>query len=384
MDVVSIVKCDDYQLNKVKQSISKSLEYLGGLSSFVKPGERVLLKVNLLMKRKPEKVTTTHPVVAQALAELVIEAGGKPIIGDSPGGYHFYTRSTLEGIYETCGMKEAAEKSGSELNYNTEMFDIPYPEGKLMKTIKTIKPVLEVDKIINVPKIKTHMMTVYSGAVKNLFGIIPGSYKAEYHLRFEDSLDFADVLIDLCQFAKPVLTVMDAVIGMEGYGPTNGNPRKVGLIIASANPYALDVVASSVIGLQPEQVPTIVKSNKRGLCTGKIQDIKILGENLSEVKVSDFYKPTLKLSFNFYNLLLPKFISKWLNRKMKAKPVFIHPQCKECGICAKNCPPQAIRMINGKPQVNLDKCISCFCCHELCNFDAVRIKRPWFLKMILK
>lgn len=384
MDKIAVVKCSDYEISKVKQSIAKSLDYLGGIASFVKPGEKVLLKVNLLIRRKPEKVTTTHPAIAQAMAELVKEAGGIPIIGDSPGGYHFYNQKTLETVYETCGMKDAAEKGGAELNYNTENQDIPYPEGRLIKSIKTIKPVLEVDKIINLPKIKTHAMTVYSGAVKNLFGIIPGSFKAEYHLRFEDSFDFADLLIDLCSFAKPVLTVMDAVVGMEGYGPTNGSPRQVGLIIAGANPYALDVVAGSIIGLEPRQIPTVVKSAERGLCTGKLEDIEVLGEKVSDIAVPDYYKPTLKLSFNFYNLLLPKAISKWLNRNMKAKPVFCFDICKGCGMCAKSCPPQAIKMIGDKPHVDLNRCISCFCCHELCNFDAVRIKRPWFLKLILK
>ncbi len=202
------------------------------------------------MKRKPEKVTTTHPALAQGLAELVIEAGGKPVIGDSPGGYHYYTGNTLASVYEACGMTEAAKKSRAELNYNTDVIDIPYPEGKIIKSIKTIRPVIEADKIINIPKIKTHMMTVYSGAVKNLFGIIPGAYKPEYHLRFEDTSDFADLLIGLCLFSKPVLTVMDAVIGMEGYGPTNGNPKNVGLIISGSDPYALDMVASYIIGIK--------------------------------------------------------------------------------------------------------------------------------------
>ena len=381
---MSIVKCDNYEIDNVKASIKKSLDYLGGMASFIKPGEKVLLKVNLLMKRKPDKVTTTHPTLAQALAELVIEAGGFPIIGDSPGGYHFYNKKTLESVYETCGMKEAAEKSNAELNYNTEVIDVPYPQGKIMKSIKTIKPVLEVDKIINIPKIKTHMMTVYSGAVKNLFGIIPGSFKAEYHLRFEDTNDFADLLVDICQFAKPTLTVMDAVIGMEGYGPTNGSPKKVGLIIAGSNPYELDVIAAKVIGLEPKEIPTVKKSMERGLCSGSLQDINLLGEQIESVYVSDFKIPTRKLSFNFYNLLLPKFISKRLNRFMKAKPRFNHKTCKSCGVCAKSCPPKAISMEGGKPIVDLDQCISCFCCHELCDYNAVEIKRPWLIRIILR
>ncbi|MCX7710903.1 MAG: DUF362 domain-containing protein [Clostridia bacterium] len=384
MSKVSIAKCESYEIEKVKSAIRESIEHLGGVSSFVKPREKVLLKVNLLMRRKPEKVTTTHPSFAQALAELVIEAGGKPIIGDSPGGYHFYTKGTLEAVYETCGMKDAAEKSGAELSYNTDMIDVSYPEGKIMKNIKTIRPVLEVDKIINIPKIKTHMMTVYSGAVKNLFGIIPGSFKAEYHLRFEDTGDFADLLIDICMFAKPVLTVMDAVIGMEGYGPTNGTPKKVGLVISSANPYALDVAATNIIGLKPEQVPTIQRSAARGLCTINIKDIEILGESLEKVRVMDFKKPTVKVAFNFYNILLPKFVTKALNRIIKPYPCFKMDVCKGCGVCAKSCPPKVIEMKNGKPVVDLNKCIRCFCCHELCNYDAVDIKRPLFIRMLLR
>jgi uncharacterized protein (DUF362 family) len=384
MDRIAIVKCEQYEYEKVREAIQTSIDLLGGMSEFVKPGEKVLLKVNLLMRRKPEKVTTTHPTFAQALAELVSEAGGIPIIGDSPGGYHFYTKNVLEAVYETCGMKEAAEKSGAELNYNTDMLDVPYPEGKIMKSIKTIRPVLEVDKIINIPKIKTHMMTVYSGAVKNLFGIIPGSYKAEYHLRFEDTGDFADLLTDLCSFAKPVLTVMDAVIGMEGYGPTNGNPKKVGLVLAASNPYALDVAASHIIGLKPEQVPTIRKSVERGLCRDNIRELEILGEDIGKVRVPDFKKPTVKVAFNFYNILLPKFISRWLNRVIKPNPCFKYDICKGCGVCAKSCPPKAIDMVDGKPVVRLNQCIRCFCCHELCNFNAVDIKRPWFLRLLLK
>lgn len=384
MSRVALAKCEDYEIDNVRRAIRQALHHIGGISSFVKPGDKVLLKVNLLMKRKPERVTTTHPSLAQALAELVIEAGGIPMIGDSPGGYHFYNKKVLEGVYETCGMKEAAEKSGASLNYDTEMIDVPYHQGKIMKIIKTIRPVIEADKIINIPKIKTHMMTVYSGAVKNMFGIIPGSYKAEYHLRFEDTGDFSDLLIDICGFSKPVLTVMDAVLGMEGYGPTAGNPKKVGLVIAGTNPYELDVVAASIIGLEPHQVPTIRKSKERGLTTGSIKDIEISGEVLDNVRVTDFKKPTKKVAFNLYNVLLPKFITKRIDTLIKPTPRINFEKCKGCGVCKKSCPPKAITIKEGKPYIDFKKCIRCFCCHELCNIEAIDIKRPWFLKLLLR
>lgn len=380
MGIVAISKCEDYEIDQVRKAVREALAPIGGIEAFVKPGDKVLLKVNLLLRRKPEKVTTTHPSLAQVLAELVKEAGGIPMIGDSPGGYHFYSGKVLASVYETCGMKEAAENSGAELNYNTEMIDVPFHQGKLMKSIKTIKPVLEADKIINLPKIKTHMMTVYSGAVKNLFGVIPGSYKAEYHLRFEDKGDFADLLIDICSFAKPVLTVMDAVMGMEGYGPTAGNPKKVGLILAGKSPYEIDVIASGIIGLKPTEVPTIIKSKERGFLE---EEIITVGAELKDIQVKDFKKPTRQFEFNFYSILLPKFVRRRIEGYIKPKPAFDLKQCKGCEACAKSCPPHAIEMVEGKPVLKLEKCIRCFCCHELCTYEAIKVKKPLFLKWLL-
>jgi uncharacterized protein (DUF362 family)/Pyruvate/2-oxoacid:ferredoxin oxidoreductase delta subunit len=381
---VSLVRCRDYDFPRVKASVRQSLELLGGISAFVKPGERVLLKVNLLIRRKPEKATTTHPAVARALAELVREAGGKPVIGDSPGGYHFYTASTLRLVYETCGMTEAARESGAELNWDTKVVEVPYPEGRRIKLVKTIRPVREVDKIISVSKLKTHGMTVYSGAVKNLFGIVPGRYKGEYHLRFEDVDDFADLLVDLCLFAKPVLSVMDAVVGMEGYGPTSGRPRVVGLIISSPDPYALDVVAAEIIGLKGRQVPTIRKSAERGLCPLNAEQLTVVGERVPDVAVPTFSKPTVRVALNYYGLLLPAGLKRWMDNLVKPKPRLNADACTGCGECEKACPPKAIKMMDRRPSVNLDACIRCFCCNELCPRGAFAIARPWFLRLLLR
>jgi uncharacterized protein (DUF362 family) len=384
MSEVSIVRCPDYQHEKVKAAVRESLDLLGGIPAFVKPGDRVLLKVSLLMKRKPEKATTTHPAVVRAVAELVREAGGKPLIGDSPGGYHFYTRATLASVYETCGMREAAEASGAELNYDTEAIDVPFPGGTVVKMVKTIRPVLDADLIISIPKLKTHMMTVYSGAVKNMFGVIPGSYKAEYHLRFEDTGDFADLLIDLCRLTKPALTVMDAIVGMEGYGPTAGSPRTVGLVIASRDPYALDAAAARLIGLDPRRVPTIVRAEQRGLCAADMTGIRVLGEPVEDVAVPDFEKPTVKVAFNYYSLFLPRWLKRRLDKVIKPRPRFNHDICVGCGMCARGCPPKTIAMKEGKPEVELARCIRCFCCSELCAHGAVSIVRPWFIRMVLR
>ena len=384
MNDVSIVRCPGYDIGMVRAAVRHSLLQLGGIEAFVSPGDKVLLKANLLMRRKPETATTTHPAIVQAVAELVRQAGGKPLICDSPGGYNFHTAGTLDSVYETCGMKQAAKASGAELSYDTEVVDVPWPNGRMMKSVKTIRPVLDADKIINLPKLKTHMMMVYSGAVKNLFGIIPGSHKTEYHFRFEDENDFAGVLLDICEFAKPALTIMDAVVGMEGYGPTNGHPRQVGLVLASADPYKLDVVAASIIGLDPKKVPTIREAAARGHCTFRAEDVETAGPALADVAVLDFDKPTTKVAFNVYDWILPKPVAKWLDKRLKAKPRFKLQVCKGCGECARSCPAKAIELVDHKPVVEMGKCISCFCCHELCRYDAVDIKRPWIMRVLMR
>jgi uncharacterized protein (DUF362 family)/Pyruvate/2-oxoacid:ferredoxin oxidoreductase delta subunit len=384
MKKVVLAGCSSYGIDEVRQAVKASVDLLGGMRAFVNPGERVLLKANLLMRRKPERATTTHPAVVQAVAELVAEAGGRPVIFDSPGGYTFHTRGTLESLYEVCGMKDAARAGHAELCYETEVLDAPFERGRMIKNIKTLKCVPEADRIINIPKLKTHMMMGMSGAVKNLFGIVPGGFKTEYHFRFEDENEFAGAIVDICEFAKPALTVVDAVVGMEGNGPANGEPRHIGFILAGADPYALDVAAAGVLGLEPASIPTIRESARRGLCSGKIKDVRIIGEKLDAAAVPGFKKPDNHVAFNIYNWLLPKFAAKRLNRLMKFKPVFRHGACRGCGVCAQSCPAKAIVMNNDKPVVDLYKCISCFCCHELCNFDAVDIRKPWLFKVLFR
>jgi uncharacterized protein (DUF362 family) len=384
MNKVSIIKCETYDINRVRNSVRASIDHLGGIKAFVQPGEKVLLKVNLLMEKTPNEATTTHPSVVQALAELVLEAGGTPIICDNPGGHHFYDKNSLEDLYKTTGMEEVAQKTGACLNYDTNLVEISYPQGNILKNIKTIKPIIEADKIINVPKIKTHVMTIYTGAVKNLFGIIPGNYKAQYHLKFGDIRDFSNMLIDLFQFAKPVLTVMDAIIGMEGFGPSNGNPRQVGLVLASHNPFALDAVGAKIIGLRPSDVPTIKTSIKRGLFSGDLKDVEIAGEVLDKVRVEDYNIPTRRLAINTVNFLLPRSLVRWISSSTKSWPVFNHEDCRSCKICKENCPPKAIHMEKDYPIVDYDKCIGCFCCHELCAYKAVKIKRPLLVRILSK
>lgn len=380
MEKVSLIACENYEYNKVKKAIDESFINLGGIDKFIKAGDKVLLKINLLMKKKPEEATTTHPVFVEALIRAIQEAGGIVTIADSPGG--LYNERVLKSIYSFCGIADVAKRTGAILNYDTSFEELAYPEGELIKSFPIIRPVLDADIVITVPKLKTHGMTLYTGAVKNLFGTIPGTYKAEYHFRMQDKKDFCNMLVDLCQLVKPQLTFMDAIIGMEGNGPSGGSPRKIAAVLAGENPYAVDLIAASIIGIKPDEVYTIANSIRRGLCPPKISNIIIEGDALEDFKISDYKLPDSK-SVDFLEGW-PKFIQKRLNRWLSPKPVFIHELCIGCRDCEKNCPPKVIQMVDNKPYVNLNECIKCFCCQELCPKKAVEIKRAKWVERLLR
>ncbi len=379
MEIVSLIKCDDYRYEKVRQALEKSFENLGGVKKYVNHGETALLKLNLLMKKKPEEATTTHPVFAKALAEILIEHGVKVIIGDSPGGP--FNEKILKGIYKVCGMEEVAKDTGAILNYNTNSVDIKNENGLILKRITAIEILEKVDKVISVSKLKTHGMMMFTGAVKNMFGIVAGLDKAEYHVRMPNNKDFSNALVDICLVADPVLSFMDGIVGMEGAGPSGGDPRKVGAVIASTSPYHLDVVATSIIGLKPTKVPTVQRCVERGLCKGNLDDIKLKGDRIEEFILNDFVIPEIR-SLDLLEGKLPKFMRDIINGLLQPKPVFIHEKCMGCSDCAKNCPPHVIKMVDNRPIVNLDECIRCFCCQELCPVKAVDIHRPLLMKLL--
>lgn len=381
MEKVSLVKCQDYNYNLVKDAIEESFENLGGVRKYIDSGDKVLLKLNLLMKKRPEDATTTHPMFAKALAEILIKNGAEVIIGDSPGGP--FNPSTLRGVYKACGIEEIAKDLKIILNYNTDVVDMRNENGLILKRITAIEVLNEVDKVISVSKLKTHGMMMFTGAVKNMFGIVAGLEKAEYHVRMPEIKDFSNALVDICVAAKPILSFMDGIIGMEGAGPSAGDPRMIGAVIASTSPYHLDVVATSIIGLKPIKVPTIQRCVERGLCKGNFEDVELVGNSIEKFKLNDFIVPEIR-SLDLLEGKLPKFLRDIINELIQPKPVFLHNKCIGCGDCAKNCPPHVIDMINDKPVVNLDGCIRCFCCQELCPVKAVDIHRPILMKLLAK
>ncbi|MGB8452322.1 MAG: DUF362 domain-containing protein [Anaerocolumna sp.] len=381
MKSVSIIQCENYDYEKVEKAVFECLDNLSEIKNVIKKDARVLVKVNLLKKNLPEDAVTTHPAVAEAIVRYLQGMGCRVIVGDSPGGA--FTKKRLEEIYRAAGMLKVAEKTGCELNYDTSEVEILNPKAEKLKRMQIIKIAEEVDFVVSAAKLKTHGMMMYTGAVKNLFGVIPGLTKAEYHLKMISIENFADHLVDICEYIAPVFSVIDAVDGMEGDGPSAGEKRHVGLIMASENPYVLDVAAAHLIGLKPSQVPTIQVAVERGLCSGEFEDVTVQGCPPETLQIPPFKLPK---SFN-QGLLggkVPKFLENYLINALRSKPVINYNKCISCGECQRGCPAGIIDMSSGKPKPDLGKCISCFCCHELCPVKAVDIKRHWLHRKLFK
>ncbi len=379
MDRVSLQKCDRYQYLEVKKTLYRSFENLGGLSEYVKPGERVLLKLNLLMRKNPEEGVTTHPIFVKALGDILSEYGCTVVIGDSPGGP--FNKAALKGVYRGCGIEEIAKNSNFELNYNTKEMVRSNPEAVILKEITAIEVLDQVDKVISVSKLKTHGMMKFTGAVKNMYGIVPGLIKAEYHFQYPELKNFSNMLVDVSRYKTPVLSFMDGIVGMEGEGPSSGDLRKVGAVIASSSPYALDAVACQLVKIDPLTVPTIQRSIERGLIQQDFSNILLKGVPLGEFGLEPFKTPEI-VDVNFAKGRVPGFLEGPVNRVLLPRPVFEHDRCISCGDCKKVCPAQVIHFENKKPYADLKNCIRCFCCQELCPVKAVHVKHS-LLKRLL-
>lgn len=378
---VMVIRCDRYEVQKIKRLITEGLQPWGGMAAFVKPEQRVLLKVNLLMAKKPEEVTTTHPAMVQAVAELVQAVGGKPVIGDSPGGP--FTTALLQRVYRRTGMEVVAQETGAELNWEFGAVERSFPDGKILKTITVGKYIDQADVIINLPKLKTHGMTKMSGAVKNLYGSIPGLLKAEYHLNMQDISDFSNVLCDIALCVAPQLSIMDGIIGMEGEGPSGGTPVHLNTILISPNPFALDVAVAELVRIKQEKIPTIKAAGERGLIS-RPEEIELMGEPLKNLHPASFESPDINYSAKLLERFLPGALGGAITNLLRPKPIFDADLCVQCGDCIRSCPPQVISKRDKGVEADLSRCIRCFCCQELCPKIAVRVHRPVLGRLLFR
>ncbi len=376
MTVVAAKKCESYQAAELSEKLDSLLDEIGGLDNFINQGARVLFKTNLLMGKEPEAAVTTNPEFIRALARRVKALGAEVVIADSPGGP--FNEKLLKRAYQKSGLYQLAAEEGLELNYNTESSRHQYHAGKINKSFQLASYLESADLVINLPKLKTHGLTMYTGAVKNLFGCIPGVLKAEYHLRMQSVYDFSRMLNDLAGLVAPELTIMDAVVGMEGEGPSNGRPKEFNYLLASTSPYYLDLAAVRLLGINPEEnVPSISAALKDQII--KKENLELRGDQL--VAPSEVEIPKIEKENNLLDAKLPDFLSDILEKFLRPKPIFKEDKCVGCRTCAENCPPGAITMVDNFPEVELETCIRCFCCQELCPYDAVEIKYPLLARL---
>ena len=381
-DTVSVVPLDGYDKNTARAALESLLEPLGGLD-FIKSEQTVVIKANLVSAMKPEQAATTHPVLLCALCDMLTERGAEVIVGDSPGG--LYNAAFLNRVYNQTGVREVCEH-GAELNSDFTEKRAEYKDAKVLKSFTYTGYLDKADYIINFCKLKSHGMMGMSCAAKNMFGTIPGVIKPEYHYRFPKYEDFADMIVDLDEYFHPVLNIADAVVGMEGNGPTAGTAKKMGFLLASHSPHTLDMLASHLIGFTKEELPILNAAYMRGLVPENVDELNIVGST-EGLEVKDFERvverKSLRFSSNTKNPI-KKLFAVTAQSILKTKPYLIKSECVGCGICAGICPAKAIVIKDKKAVIDREKCIRCFCCQEFCPKSAMKVKRSFIANIFYK
>jgi len=368
MTKVAAVKADSYDPHIVQGAITEMLAHLGGISQFIQPGDRVLVKPNMLEAVEKGLCVTTHPEVVRAVIREVKKVGAIPVVGDSPG-----MTGTLKAA-EKCGILAVCNEENVELVPFDDTVELTFPDGVTVKRFVVARRLSEVDKVISLAKMKTHTFMGATGATKNLFGFIVGMQKAQFHLRMQARHEFAAMLIDLANCVKPVLSIVDGVMGMEGNGPRNGSPIQAGILLAGENCFAVDIVMAEVMGFNPEDVPLTDLALKQGL-TPPLAGIDVVG-SAKDLRLN-FVEPR---SLKSLEDRVPKWIAELGRNHLTASPK-ISTGCIGCGRCAAHCPPQAMTVSGGTVHINYDKCIRCYCCQELCPENAVTLRVGHLLKL---
>ncbi len=378
MGKVVLDPCENYEPERVRACIHRVLEPLGGIGHYVKPGMKVVLKPNLLSAKKPADAATTHPAFVEAVALVVMEAGGIVTIADSPGGP--YNAMWLKRVYAATGMESVADSTGAKLNGDLRVVTIPMEDGGLLKSVNILKPLADADCIINLAKLKTHMMMVYTGAVKNMFGAIAGTEKTDFHARMNDYDRFAMAICDIHRAVRPTLNLIDGITAMEGEGPGSGVPRHLGVVIAAENAFEADAVALDVLCVPVGKVPVM----RAGMAGGWFvpEAVEVLGPPMETVRCRDFDIPSLNLRENGAkpeNTLYSRF-----GALMRPRPLIVQKKCIRCRRCLEACPVKTIlAQPDGRLEVDSSGCIRCFCCHELCPEKAIDIKRSWLSRLLV-
>ena len=387
---VVILPCEFYEEEKIYSLLKTGIQELGGLSSLIGKEEKILLKPNLLKKAEVEKAVITHPVVVGAFARILREEGYKNIVlADSCG--HGTTRQVIQGT----GMDTYLKKYDiSAIDY-TKGIHVDNPSGIQAKEFILPQELLEADCVISLSKMKTHALERITGAVKNSYGFVYGKNKAIGHTKYPSADSFARMLIDLNQYVKPRLYVMDGIVAMEGNGPGSGDPVNMNVILLSTDPVALDSVFARLVHLKPEMVPTNYHGEKMGLGTCKAENMELIlvrevpemffdesGLEIKEISMEELVFQYGNPGFNVDRIQVRSNVWTRLARALnifQKKPYIEEDKCVRCGICVNSCPVpgKAVDFRKGKnnpPVYDYKKCIRCFCCQEMCPKKAIKVK----------
>ena len=368
---VVIIRCDTYADDQVLTAIQKGVDMLGGISVFAKPGERIVLKPNILIGTNPDKGVTTHPAVFRAVGKLLKDAGANVLYGDSP------SFGKAEPNLKRSGIKQV----GDELGFSIADFDsgrhVSHKDALLVKRFVVANGVLDSDGLVSLPKFKTHGLVRFTGAVKNQFGCVPGLRKSQYHVKLPDPYDFATMLVDLNTLIKPRLYIMDGIVAMEGNGPRSGKLKRLNVLLLSGDPIALDATACRITHLDPEVVPTSKPGEKAGLGTYHVENIELIGETLESFVDKNFEvnrTPPVSSSGGRFRV--------FLKNRITQRPVIDKAKCTCCGTCIAMCSvqPKAVDWYKGDksrpPRHDYNRCIRCYCCQETCPEGAIYLSNP--------
>ena len=366
--IVALVRCNTYEEDRVFKAVQEGLDLLGGASVFAKSNEKIVLKPNVLIGANPENCVTTHPAVFKAVGRSLMEAGASVYYGDSPAF------GKAEANMKKSGLKQVADFDAGR--------QVSHPDGLLVKSFVIANGVLDCDGLVSLPKLKTHPLVRFTGAVKNQFGCIPGLLKSQYHVKLPDPYDFATMLVDLNTLVKPRLCVMDGIMAMEGNGPRSGKPKKMNVLLLSADLIALDATACRIIDLDPVNVPTSKPGEQSGLGTYHARNIEIVGENIEQFfdnKFDVIRTPPVSCTSSR--------LRTFAKNQICDRPVIDQAKCTNCGTCVMMCPvdPKAVNWHTGDtsrpPTYKYDLCIRCYCCQETCPEGAIMLESPLLARL---
>lgn len=365
---VAVKAVHAYNEEEIRSAVAAALVEIGGLPAIVQPGDRVFVKINHLSPPSPpERGIITHPTFTGAVLSLLKEITPHITVGDD------IHPSTPDG-FEVSGYRALCKQLGVDLiNLREVGFKRVDFAGEVLKEIYLAQALLEADVIVNLPKMKTHSLTLFTGAVKNLYGAIPGGLRVAYHGQHKNPDEFNQLLVDIFAAARPHLTIMDGIVAMEGAGPANGSLRNVRAIIASRDAVAVDAVACSIVGIEPFAVSSTRYAHERGLGVGDPSRITVVGGSIEDLAVSGFRLPPVQAGEMVGRA--PRFLTRWITRQIIVRPRVAVRKCVGCGACARICPTGAATVERGKARIDQKACVRCMCCHEVCRFDAIALRR---------